>query len=234
MKITKFPQSNLIIEENGKYLMIDPGVYTFEKFSAADLGKVDAVLITHEHPDHFDAEHLKAFTSLPIYANSAVVKLAAKSGIKVNPVQDRVEFEVENFKILPIDLAHFQGLWCRGCNNRVTTETITEDGKCGLHMDLEPERRDGPPNTGYVINGIFFDPGDGIKIADLKIESAAIPIAGPTVRFPQAWELTKSLGAKRIVPIHYSAWKADPNEFANQAPEKVEVIVLDDGQSVEI
>ncbi|MDO8655088.1 MAG: MBL fold metallo-hydrolase, partial [bacterium] len=51
MKITKYVHSCLLVEEQGKTALIDPGNYTFQS-KALDLRyieKLDFVLITHEH-----------------------------------------------------------------------------------------------------------------------------------------------------------------------------------------
>lgn len=59
MKITKYGHSCLLVEE-GKRILIDPGNLSFkDDLSPNDVGKVDAVLITHKHPDHLDPDLLK-------------------------------------------------------------------------------------------------------------------------------------------------------------------------------
>lgn len=208
MKITKYPQSNLIVEENGKRLMIDPGIFTFEKFSAEEMGSLDAILITHQHPDHFDPNHIAHFSALPIYANADVATLAADSGIKIREVENGVSFEVEGFQITPVDLPHCKMI----------------DGS------------DGPPNTGYVINETFFHPGDGIELNGLEVNSAGIPITGPTINNERAWSLAKALKVTKVIPIHYSNPKYTPDVegFKQSSPENVEVILLEDGQSTEL
>lgn len=55
MKITHLGHSCLLVEVAGARLLLDPGTFSsgFE-----ELTDLDAVLITHAHPDHVDAERL--------------------------------------------------------------------------------------------------------------------------------------------------------------------------------
>lgn len=56
MKLTKKSHACVRLEKDGRTLVVDPGVFSEED---AALG-ADAVLITHEHPDHFDEGRLRA------------------------------------------------------------------------------------------------------------------------------------------------------------------------------
>jgi L-ascorbate metabolism protein UlaG (beta-lactamase superfamily) len=61
MKIRKFPQSHLVLEKNGKTLIIDPGYITFEKgFKVEDFQNADIYLITHQHADHLGPRSFRA------------------------------------------------------------------------------------------------------------------------------------------------------------------------------
>ena len=60
MKITKFEHACLVIEDNGKQIVIDPGV--FSKSLATD-EKYDAAVVTHVHGDHLDIETLQKLKS---------------------------------------------------------------------------------------------------------------------------------------------------------------------------
>ena len=50
MRLTKFGHACIRIEHDGHTLVIDPGGFTEPE--AVD--GADAVLITHQHPDHYD------------------------------------------------------------------------------------------------------------------------------------------------------------------------------------
>jgi L-ascorbate metabolism protein UlaG (beta-lactamase superfamily) len=57
MRFTKLGHSCVRLEKDGAVLVIDPG--TFSDASAA-LEGATALLVTHEHPDHLDADAVTA------------------------------------------------------------------------------------------------------------------------------------------------------------------------------
>ncbi len=56
MKLTKKSHACVRLEKDGQTLVLDPGGFSEED---AALG-ADAILVTHEHPDHFDELRLRA------------------------------------------------------------------------------------------------------------------------------------------------------------------------------
>lgn len=90
MKITKYVHSCLLIEDHGVAILIDPGGYSTGSglLNVNELPKLDSVLITHEHPDHMDADFLKLLQErlpelLVAGSQSAVGKLEDE-GVKVS------------------------------------------------------------------------------------------------------------------------------------------------------
>ena len=66
MKIYKYLHSCLVLEENGKRLLIDPGAFSFLEglLKPEDIGPVDAILLTHQHLDHYYPDALKIILGL--------------------------------------------------------------------------------------------------------------------------------------------------------------------------
>ena len=54
MKVTKYEHATLLLSIGDDTLVIDPGMFS----SAVDFGNVAAVVITHEHADHWTPEQL--------------------------------------------------------------------------------------------------------------------------------------------------------------------------------
>ena len=52
MKLTKYAHAAVVLEKDGKNLVIDPGAYTPD--SASLVASADAVIFTHDHEDHID------------------------------------------------------------------------------------------------------------------------------------------------------------------------------------
>ncbi len=210
MKITKYPESCLIIEHSGKRICIDPGSFVAEKYSAADLQPLDAILITHEHPDHVVPGLLGELSQngkVPVFGNQSTKNLIGE--LITNIVNDLDEFEAGGVKIVARELPH----------------------------SLLPDGSPGPQNTGYIIDGTFFHPGDGFSLDGLQINAAAIPIAGPDISPKDAFAFIKQLGCKTVIPVHYDFFFENPHVLAEFAPEVIPGVnfaVLDDGQSIEI
>lgn len=85
MQITRFGQSALLIKETsrGARLLIDPG--TFSSDAAFQLTGLDAILITHEHPDHCDPARIGALLAAnpqaPVYAPAEVLDGLSQNGL---------------------------------------------------------------------------------------------------------------------------------------------------------
>ncbi len=207
MKVTKYPQSCLLLEKDGHRLLIDPGSHFTARYSSRDIGTVETVLITHHHGDHFDPKFISGLVSegVSIYGNTDTC--AQLEGIK--QIKSGEGFSVPGFTVMPHDLPH-----CRVPK---------------VYGDVQ--------NTGYVIDGTFFHPGDGVETSGVTVHDAAVPVAGPDISFYDAMELIKSIGAKRVIPIHYNDHHnlANLDHFKLYADEaEAEVIALGDGQSVEL
>ena len=67
MRITHLGHAAVLLETSAARVLIDPGNFSDTWHSIGDL---DAVLVTHKHPDHLDPEHVPDL-------------LAANSGVKV-------------------------------------------------------------------------------------------------------------------------------------------------------
>ncbi|MBU0460828.1 MAG: MBL fold metallo-hydrolase, partial [Nanoarchaeota archaeon] len=53
MKITRFAQSSILIETEGKRILLDPGNLQYkESYLNNEWNNIDILLITHKHGDH--------------------------------------------------------------------------------------------------------------------------------------------------------------------------------------
>jgi L-ascorbate metabolism protein UlaG (beta-lactamase superfamily) len=103
MKITRYFQSCLLVEEGNSRILIDPSGAEAGRLNK--FGKLDAVFYTHEHADHFDAplcEQLRAAGAI-IHANASTAKLI-KGDVKI--VHDREEFSAGSLGLKAIELPH--------------------------------------------------------------------------------------------------------------------------------
>ena len=210
MKVTKYPQSCLILEKEGKRLAIDPGSLVSAKYKATDLWPLDGIIITHEHQDHADPELLRALISnaqIPVVGNESTSKVLGEIINKV--VADNEEVDIAGFHLQAKELPH----------------CVMVDGSAG------------PQNTGYVIDGAFFHPGDGIAIEGVRTEAAAVPFAGPDISPHDVYSFIQQVGCKTLIPIHYDYFPADTDFYRNMLNNmdgSLRIITLENGESAEI
>jgi L-ascorbate metabolism protein UlaG (beta-lactamase superfamily) len=205
MKVTRYFQSCLLIEEGKARILIDPSGQ--EKERLGDFGKLDAVFYTHEHGDHFDADMAKDFVEqgvAPVYANASTAKQIEASK---TVVEDGKEYDVGGVKVKAIELPH----------------CLMVDGSTSVQ------------NTGYLFNGKLFHPGDGKELDGLQVETLAVPVNGPDISLKDAYDFTVQVKAKQVIPIHYDYLGGNPDFLGQSLNKKgVKVHALTIGDSVEI
>jgi L-ascorbate metabolism protein UlaG (beta-lactamase superfamily) len=202
MRVTKFPQSCLLLEKAGGRIVIDPGSITMARHDLDEFGDIQAVLYTHRHHDHFDEHYVDALLErgVALYGNADLCSLVDP----MNEVKDGQSLEVASFRIEPRDLPHVPMV----------------NGSAG------------PPNTGFFVDGRLFHPGDGIELEGLRARVLALPIAGPSISFRDAYVFTERTRADIVVPIHYDFFIAEPETFAKYC-DIAEVVALKPGASYE-
>lgn len=178
MTIKKFLHSCILIEDNGKRLLIDPGSFSFieKKLSPADIGPVDAILITHSHADHYYEEALKHFANAGcqrIVASGEICELLRKAELPFEVIKPEEEKEIAGFKVKAIPAVH---------------------GALPIAH---------PHNFGFLINQRFFHPGDSIEIlTEVKCDVLALPVSAPWAKWIDLLEFGRGFNAKVIIPIH--------------------------------
>jgi len=206
MKVTRYFQSCLLIEEKGTRILIDPSPQ--EKDRLDEFGKLDAVFYTHEHMDHFDPEMAQNFVEqgvASVYANASTAKQIKASK---TVVEDGQEYDVSGLKIKAIELPH----------------CLMVDGSTSVQ------------NTGYLVGGELFHPGDGVELAgSLTVKTLVVPLTGPDISSHDAFKLGKQVKARNLIPIHYDFMGGKPEFFARTTEQNgMKTHVLEVGQSVEL
>ncbi|MET9023473.1 MBL fold metallo-hydrolase [Actinopolymorpha sp. NPDC004070] len=135
MKLTKFGHACVRLEKGGRSIVVDPGVMTPE---AEALNRADAVLVTHEHLDHFDADRL-AESELPVYTCPGVARHLTGLGERVQVVNDGDRFTVAGFEVSVVGRKHHVS-----------------------HPDMPPV-----DNVGFLVDGEVFHPGDALTVVDV-------------------------------------------------------------------
>lgn len=188
MKITKYAHSCLLLEVDGVKILTDLGSWNPEVPEVSDL---NAVLITHEHADHFDIEKLKILLSknpqAKLITHTAVGAKLQEAGIEYKSIESGERIEVGGVSI-------------ESCG---TDHAI-------IYGSTSPCR-----NTGYLIADTFYIPGDALHDTPSKqIEILALPTGGPWMKVSEAIDYAKQLKPKVVIPIHDAMYTEAVRETA--------------------
>ncbi len=214
MKITKYPQSAILIEDyKSKRILIDPGSYCYnENFNVDNFGKIDILLLTHDHLDHYCPEAIRILkqnnSKIIILSNKEVQKKLKKDvGLDCEILEVGEERQINNIKI---------------------------KGTKQIHGDL-PNGKPKPEVIGFLVDDKFYHPGDTIYLKEKPYaEIVFAPICGTVVMdVNEAVKFIEEIRPKLAIPIHYDNPKyfTEINNFTKEV-KNVEVKVLENGQSI--
>ncbi|MBC3841883.1 MBL fold metallo-hydrolase [Streptacidiphilus sp. 4-A2] len=175
MRLTKFGHACVRLEKDGRTLVLDPGAFT----EPEALEGADAVLITHEHFDHFEEPRLRAAAeanpALRIWANDAVAdQLTGLGAGRVQRVGHGDAFTAEGFEV------QVHGEW---------------------HARIHPEI----PlvgNVGFLVDGEVFHPGDALTVPDQPVGTLLLPVHAPWSKLAEVVDYARAVGAARALALH--------------------------------
>ncbi len=194
MKIQKFAQSTFIIENNAeKRLLIDPGKYNFDKgFRVKDFGRIDALIITHKHADHFDIDVVKSIVDVykPIILTNPEISIILRNqtiGSIVGRIND--SFDLMGFSLTCIKTDHV-----------VRDEVVVN---FGIVIETDGKRIYYTSDTRYIEPQLL--PHKKINEPDIL----CIPISnrGVVMSIDDALYFANEIKPKVVIPMHYDSPK---------------------------
>jgi L-ascorbate metabolism protein UlaG (beta-lactamase superfamily) len=178
VRLTKFGHACVRIEYDGAAVVIDPGMFT----EPEALDGATAVLVTHEHADHWTPDML-ARTDAPVHTIAAV---AAQLPIEV---RERVSVVTPGASIdvgLPV--------------------TVVGEKHAVIHPELPHF-----DNSGYLLtvgDTRVFHPGDALTVPDEQVDVLLLPVSAPWLKVAEAIDYGRDVGAPRNVAIHDAVYSA--------------------------
>jgi L-ascorbate metabolism protein UlaG (beta-lactamase superfamily) len=235
-KLTWLGHSTVLLELDGVRLLTDPLLRSRvahlrrEAAVPGEIGRLDAILLSHAHHDHLDPASLRRLDpEAPVVTPPAAERSLRRSGRTVHTLAAGDEMELAGLTIEAVPAVH--------------------DGRrvpYGRRMS----------GVGFVVRGVYFA-GDTEPYAEMarlagRLDAALVPIAGwgpktgPGHMDPrEAAQALRLLKPKLAVPIHWGTYRRighrpsgdPPREFAEHAAKlapDVRLAILQPGESVEI
>jgi L-ascorbate metabolism protein UlaG (beta-lactamase superfamily) len=224
IKLTFFGHSAFLIEGAGKTLIIDPFITgnplcTLKKEDV----RVDYVIVTHGHGDHFgDAPAIAKASGATVISNFEIASYAENLGCKAHPLHigGAARFD---FGTAKLTIAH---------HGSSLPDGTYGGNPAGVLLEIEGKRVYHAGDT-----GLFYD----MKlIGDRRVDLALLPIGDNFTMGPEdALEAVKLLRPAVVIPMHYGTFdvvKQDPMAFKQKVESETrsKCVVLKSGESFEL
>ena len=172
MRITKYEHACLLLTVGDESIVIDPGVF----LTPPDFTAVVAIVITHEHQDHWTADQVRRILEKSpdarIIAPQGVADAAEDLKVEVVAAGDTVEvgaFKLEFF----------------GGEHAIIHESIPM-------ID----------NLGVLVNDELYYPGDSFTEPGVPVGTLAAPIGAPWLKIGDAMDFVLAVKPTRSFYVH--------------------------------
>lgn len=227
MKIRHLVHSCLLVEVSGHRLLIDPGGYSGDAVRGLDpevLAGIDAVLVTHQHPDHVDRALL-----------DEVLRLAPGAAVLAEP-ETAAQLVEDTAGAAGIDPGRLRALAAGG-----TQELPAKDGGApllvravgGRHAVIHPDL----PRVGN--SGLVLQAGDGPRLGVtgdslevleefVGIDVLAFAVVAPWSKMAETIDFLRAVRPRLALPVHDAVASAGGRaiylrQATDLAPEGTEV-----------
>jgi L-ascorbate metabolism protein UlaG (beta-lactamase superfamily) len=174
MELTKQGHACVVLSEGERRLVIDPGAFT----DPAVLEGADAVLVTHEHFDHFAPDALRAAMDadpgLEVWTNRSVAGQLDGLGGRVHVVGQGDAVTVAGFDV-----------------------TVHGELHAVIHPDIPRI-----PNIGFLVNGQVFHPGDALTVPEAPVPTLLLPVHAPWSKVSDVIDYVRAVDADQAYAVH--------------------------------
>lgn len=174
MKLTKYGHACFTVEVDGKLVVVDPGSWTTD---LPALESVVAVIVTHEHPDHFDINALGAIIGhnpdAVIYAHETITRQFGDT------LPNQIVVAGQVVKIGPFSFEFFGG------------------EHAVIHSSMPVAA-----NLGVMVNGLIYYPGDSFTTPGRQVDVLALPTVAPWMKISETIDFMNDVKPRLAFPTH--------------------------------
>jgi len=183
MRITHLGHSTLLVEAGGARVLLDPGSLTP---GWEDLRGLDAVVVTHAHPDHLDPaegrfEALRAGSPGVRVLAEPQTAAGARWGAEALPAGTTT-------RVADLPLRAVGG------EHAVIHEDVPLIGNVGVLLGGELDGSGAEP--------VLFHPGDAYSAVPEGVDVLAAPLTAPWTSLQETVAFTRAVDPRLVVPIH--------------------------------
>ncbi|HET9380646.1 MAG TPA: MBL fold metallo-hydrolase [Streptomyces sp.] len=176
MRLTKKSHACVRLDKDGQTLVVDPGGFSEED---AALG-ADAILVTHEHPDHFDEFRLRAAMENNPAARIWTLASVAERISSAFPGRVHVVGHGDTFTAAGFDVQ------------------VHGELHAVIHPDLPRVT-----NVGYLVDGgRVFHPGDALTVPGHPVDTLLAPVQAPWNKISEVIDYGREVRPRRVYDVH--------------------------------
>ncbi len=192
MRVTKFEHAALLIDNGSESLIIDPGNFTRPMEDSA--GAV-AVVITHEHADHWTAEQLSRI-------------LDRNPGIEIIGPQGVADAVAASACPIAVTVAH--------PGDEVSIGGFSLRFFGGKHAVIHPSL---PvvDNLGVLVNNALYYAGDSFVVLEgIAVDALAVPSGAPWLKISEVMDYVDAVKPLVSFPVHEMLLSRAGTDLSNQ------------------
>ncbi|MCU1404168.1 MAG: transporter ATP-binding protein [Glaciihabitans sp.] len=211
MKLTKFEHACFVVEKDNQTLVVDPGAFTTPLL---DQRGVVAIVVTHEHPDHWTPDQITR-----ILDNNPTAQLFSTAAVAASAPE-------LNFTVVVDGDVHTVGAF-----------------ELAFYGEKHAEIHRSIPiidNIGLIVNNAVFYGGDSFTLPPAPVDVLAVPSSAPWLKIGEVIDYITAVAPKRSFSTHEMVNSVIGKNMANDRIKTATAAVggvfypLEPGESLEV